>query len=96
MQGDPALVKQVARDRHPDCLRRIFRMAWKLDGSLPYESGPQGLVDSNKSWWVQAEAMLGFYNAYQLSGQRRFEQAAQQSWKLYPGQNGGPDPRGLD
>jgi len=51
------------------------------DGSLPYESGPQGLVDSNKSWWVQAEAMVGFYNAYQLSGQTRFAQAAQRSWK---------------
>jgi mannobiose 2-epimerase len=29
---------------------------------------------------VQAEAMLGFYNAYQLSGKARFAQAAWQSW----------------
>ena len=43
---------------------------------------PVGLVDSDKSWWVQAEAMLGFYNAYELSGQSRFAQAAQHSWNF--------------
>lgn len=38
------------------------------------------MVDSDKTWWVQAEAMLGFYNVYQLSGQERFAQAAYRSW----------------
>ena len=79
VQGDPALVEQV-RTTAVQIAAAVTQDGLEADGSLPYESGPQGLVDSDKSWWVQAEAMVGFYNAYQLSGQRRFAQAAQQSW----------------
>ncbi|HEY0282842.1 MAG TPA: AGE family epimerase/isomerase, partial [Rhizomicrobium sp.] len=31
-------------------------------------------------WWVQAEAVIGFYNAYQISGETRFLVAARQAW----------------
>ena len=79
VQGDPALVEQV-RQTAVQIASAVYQDGLEPDGSLPYEAGPDGLVDSEKSWWVQAEAMLGFYNAYQLSGQRRFEQAARQSW----------------
>ena len=79
VQGDPALLEQV----HKTAIQiaaAVYQDGLEQDGSLPYEGGPQGLVDSDKSWWVQAEAMVGFYNAYQLSGQERFAQAAYQSW----------------
>jgi len=79
VQGDPALVKQV-RGTALQIATAVYRDGLDKDGSLPYEAGPQGLVDSDRSWWVQAEAMLGFYNAYQLSGKARFAQAAWQSW----------------
>ena len=79
VQGDPALVKQV-RETAIQIAAAVYQDGLEQDGSLPYETGPQGLVDSDKSWWVQAEAMVGFYNAYQLSGQKRFAQAATQSW----------------
>jgi mannobiose 2-epimerase len=79
VQGDPALVEQV-RATALQIATAVYQDGLDPDGSLPYESGPQGLVDSDKSWWVQAEAMLGFYNAYELSGQSRFAQAAQHSW----------------
>jgi len=79
VQGDPALVEQV-RATAIRIATAVYQDGLEEDGSLPYEAGPQGLVDSDKIWWVQAEAMLGFYNAYQISGQSRFEKAAQQSW----------------
>jgi mannobiose 2-epimerase len=50
------------------------------DGGLLYEGGPRGVVDGQKSWWVQAEAMVGFTNAYQLCGDGRFLRAARRSW----------------
>jgi cellobiose epimerase len=80
IQADPALIEQV----HETAIRiasAVLQDGLDPDGSLPYEAGPHGLVDDAKSWWVQAEAMLGFYNAYQLSGQTRFTQAARGSWE---------------
>lgn len=37
-------------------------------GGLFAEADEKGLVDRQKSWWVQSEAVIGFFNAYQLSG----------------------------
>ena len=79
VQGDPALVETV-RQTALQIATAVYQDGLEADGSLPYESGPQGLVDSDKSWWVQAEAMVGFYNAYQLSGQARFAQASRHIW----------------
>ncbi len=31
-------------------------------------------------WWVQAEAMVGYYTAYTLTGDERFARAAEQLW----------------
>ena len=38
------------------------------------------LEGADKHWWVQAEAVVGFYNAYQISGQPQFFQAALRCW----------------
>jgi mannobiose 2-epimerase len=79
VQGDPAMVEQVCGTAL-QIATAVYQDGLEGDGSLPYEAGPLGLVDSDRSWWVQAEAMLGFYNAYQISGQRRFAQAAWRIW----------------
>jgi cellobiose epimerase len=79
VQGDLTLLKQV-REAAIQIAAAVHQDGLDQDGSLPYEAGPHGLVDSDKSWWVQAEAVVGFYNACQLSGQERFAQAAIRSW----------------
>ncbi|MEJ2049980.1 MAG: AGE family epimerase/isomerase, partial [Calditrichota bacterium] len=41
---------------------------------------PGGITDSSKEWWVQAEAVVGFYNAYQKTGEIKFADAAYRVW----------------
>jgi mannobiose 2-epimerase len=77
--GDPALLAQV-RESAIEMAEAVYRDGLDDDGSLFYEGGPQGLVDAGKAWWVQAEAVVGFYNAYQLSGRVELERAAYRCW----------------
>jgi mannobiose 2-epimerase len=50
------------------------------DGGLWDEEPLPGASGRTKSWWPQAEAMVGFLNAYQLGGDPRFLDAALGSW----------------
>lgn len=52
------------------------------DGGLLYEATPEGYTNTDKHWWPQAEAMVGFYNAYQLSGEQHFQEAARRNWNF--------------
>jgi mannobiose 2-epimerase len=79
LQGDPALSAQV-RESAVRIASAVYRDGLDDDGSLFYESSPAGLVDAGKAWWAQAEAVVGFYNAYQLTGQIHFAQAAYRCW----------------
>lgn len=80
IQGDQQLLAQV-RETAVKIAEAVFRDGLEQDGSLPYEGNAQGLVDPQKAWWVQAEAVVGFYNAYQISGQEIFANMAYRSWK---------------
>jgi cellobiose epimerase len=61
--------------------QNVYRQGLDKDGSLFYEADGRGtLTDANKHWWAQAEAVVGFYNAYQMSGDRKFATAAQRVW----------------
>jgi mannobiose 2-epimerase len=80
IQGDSQLVEQV----HQSAVAiadAVYRDGIDNDGSVYYEGGPQGLVDTSKSWWVQVEAMVGFYSAFELTGQSQFAEAAHRCWQ---------------
>jgi mannobiose 2-epimerase len=51
-----------------------------VDGAVYNEGGPEGLSNANKEWWPQAEAVVGFLNAYELSKEERFLEAAFRAW----------------
>jgi mannobiose 2-epimerase len=50
--------------------------------SLFYEAEPDGISNSEKHWWVQVEAVIGFLNAYQLTGKEEYFDVAYDVWKF--------------
>jgi mannobiose 2-epimerase len=79
--GDPALIER-ARGIALKMAQAVYEQALDKDGSLFYEADSTGkLIDPNKHWWAQAEAVVGFYNAYQLSGQEHFLRQAYRIWE---------------
>ncbi|ODU61843.1 MAG: N-acyl-D-glucosamine 2-epimerase [Paludibacter sp. SCN 51-9] len=83
--GDKALLRKV--EQRSVWVTAAAAEGWQPDGSLINETDPAtGHTDSNRDWWVQAEAMVGFYNAYSISGDEKYAQQVLYTWeyvKLY-------------
>ncbi len=50
-------------------------------GLLNEKNHLSGAVDDDRHWWPQAEAMTGFYFAYQISGENHFLEAVCDLWE---------------
>ncbi|HEY8781666.1 MAG TPA: AGE family epimerase/isomerase [Mucilaginibacter sp.] len=46
-----------------------------------YEPAADHLI-KEKHWWVQAEAMIGFFNAWQISGDEKYLEASTNNWEF--------------
>jgi mannobiose 2-epimerase len=78
--GDAALLER-ARKLAIRMAQAVYDEGLDRDGSLFYEADAHGvLIDPNKHWWPQAEAVVGFYNAYQISREEHFLTAALRAW----------------
>jgi cellobiose epimerase len=63
--------------------KSVYERGIDEDGSLLYEADSNGqVIDDEKHWWTQTEAVVGFVNAYQLSGQEHFLSAALRVWEF--------------
>ncbi len=61
--------------------RATQKTAIDQDGALLYEGTPvQGVTRFHKEWWPQNEAIVGFINAFQQSGDRSFLQTSIRLW----------------
>jgi mannobiose 2-epimerase len=49
-------------------------------GGVFAERREDGRLDDEKHWWMQAEAVVGFLNAFELTGREEFLAAAEQAW----------------
>lgn len=55
----------------------------KADGSMIYENFFRtGQVDSERHWWVQAESVIGFLNAYTMSGNEEYLDLSLAAWRF--------------
>jgi mannobiose 2-epimerase len=50
------------------------------DGSMVYETD-NGHLETDRHWWVQSEAVVGFLNAFELTGNNEWLDKAAKCWK---------------
>jgi mannobiose 2-epimerase len=77
--GDEAILKAVRKEA-VRMAETVYEQAVDVDGGLLYEGNGNEIVDADKHWWPQAEAVVGFLNAYELSGKEHFLRASERSW----------------
>ncbi len=77
--GDKAVLSEVERVARDVAL--ASEKGLQPDGSMIYEGEPDGThFDRDRHWWVQAEAVVGFFNLYCHFGD---EAALQKAWRLW-------------
>jgi len=59
-----------------------IREGMDSDGGLMYEGINGKVCNGDKHWWPQAEAIVGCISAWQLSGDKRYFEAAQKTWRF--------------
>ncbi len=74
----------------PEILTRYEYIAGKLaesvyseglgTGGLNYEIDGQGNLDTDKHFWVQAEGLVGFLNAWEITGQDEYRETVFSIW----------------
>jgi mannobiose 2-epimerase len=79
--GDPALVAR-ARTEAVAIANATAAEGIDRDGGVYNEGNPHGPTNTNKEWWEQAEAAVGFLNAYQISGDPRHFAQSVRSWQF--------------
>lgn len=53
----------------------------KENGCMENFTKDNGTVrDRRRVWWIQAESMNGFYNAWQMTGDKKYSDAVEQTW----------------
>ncbi|MCX5643085.1 MAG: AGE family epimerase/isomerase [Phycisphaerae bacterium] len=79
--GDHCLLEEV-QSVAVKMARAVLAEGLDKDGGLFYEGRDGQIVNPNKEWWPQAEAVVGFYNAWQLTRDRAFQVAAMRCWQF--------------
>ncbi len=80
LDGD-GLAKRV-REWAIELARAVLSEAVGDDGGLAYEGRGGAVIDPRRDWWCQAEAVVGFWNAFQLTGDAAFAEAAGRVWSF--------------
>jgi len=79
--GDEKLLKR-SKKIAVAMAEQVLTNGTDTDGGIFYEGENGKILDSDKHWWPQAEAVVGFFNAWQLSGEEKFLNASVKTWEL--------------
>ena len=79
--GLPRLEDKV-KSKSIQLAQSVFECGLWSDGSVILEGSDHAFTNTERHWWPAAEGMVGFYNAYQVSGWEHFAQAAYHCWQF--------------
>lgn len=71
---------EEAREVAVKMAEAVYSQGLDTDGSVLVEGSPEGIIHPEKHWWCEAEGIVGFVNAYQISHNDRFAAAALRIW----------------
>ena len=78
--GDKKLIEQI----EPIVLKIVehcLKFGYDKDGGMMNEGNDKdGVVNTYKSWWVQAESVIAFFNAYQMTEENKYLSNSLLSW----------------
>ena len=78
--GDQKLIEQI----EPIAIKIVehcLKYGFDQDGGMMNEGNDEeGVLNTYKSWWVQAESVIAFFNAYQMTGESKYLANAFLSW----------------
>lgn len=63
-----------------DLTEKIYEVAYENHSVMA--EAENGVVLTTRIWWVQCESIIGFWNAYQKTGDDRFRKAAEDIWQF--------------
>ncbi|TDO71469.1 mannobiose 2-epimerase [Flavobacterium chryseum] len=77
--GDETLI--INYKKYAVQMAEVTKEGLDIDGGLWYEFDPEkNELIAEKHWWVQAEALIGFYNAYQLTEKESYLEIVLKNW----------------
>jgi cellobiose epimerase len=92
IEGAWLLSEAVEGSSNPDLAQRVRTASLAMaetalregldpdDGGLLFEREANGELIPGKEWWPQVEAMVGFFNAYGMTGRKEFLNASLSVW----------------
>jgi len=79
--GDPPALEK-ATGWAIDLARTALAQGLGPDGGLAYEGRAGEVTNRDHDWWCQAEAVIGFWHAFSLTGEPAFAEASARSWSF--------------
>ncbi|WP_291634375.1 AGE family epimerase/isomerase [Clostridium sp.] len=76
--GDVSLI-QSTHNYTQKIAENIYNKAYSPLGVI--NETENGITDTGRVWWVQAESIIGFYNAYEKTGDKKYLKATEELWK---------------
>lgn len=77
--GEPG-IQSEARETAMKMVQAVMEEGLDEDGAIFEDVAPPGMEFARKDWWPQAEAVVGFLNAYQVTGSQKYLAASMKVW----------------